>query len=146
MTSNRGLSESIETELEVIEAIYLEDITVEVNQSADRLATICVNVCPKTGHNTDHQLVRLTLVIGIHQNYPNKWPDIEFKNIRGLTDDKIEIIKSSIDSVCEEKATEPMLYDIIEKAMDVLTTLNDPMGNRCAICLYDFTTNDEIMR
>lgn len=35
---------------------------------------------------------------------------------------------------------------MIEKSRDVLTTLNFPEGNRCAVCLYELTINDEVVR
>jgi E3 ubiquitin-protein ligase RNF25 len=39
-----------------------------------------------------------------------------------------------------------MLYDVIEKCRELLTSFNFPIGNICAICLYEFTTNDQIVK
>ena len=46
----------------------------------------------------------------------------------------------------EEKSGETLLYDLIEKSRDLLTTLNSAVGNRCPICLYELTEMDQIVR
>ncbi|XP_054166455.1 E3 ubiquitin-protein ligase RNF25-like isoform X2 [Oppia nitens] len=143
---NNCLNETLATELEVIKAIYLDDINIDTNDTNcdDRLATVSIDILPKTAGNSNNQLVRFTLFVVIAINYPNECPSIEMKNTRGLTDDDIQRI--AISNVCQQRIADTMIYEIIEKSRDVLTTLNCPVGTRCAICLYDFTTDDQIMR
>ena len=55
-------------------------------------------------------------------------------------------IESELNKILEEKSGETLIYSMIETSRDLLTKWNFPEGNRCSICLYELTANDDVVR
>uniref|UniRef100_A0A8C2WHD2 E3 ubiquitin-protein ligase RNF25 n=1 Tax=Cyclopterus lumpus TaxID=8103 RepID=A0A8C2WHD2_CYCLU len=92
---------------------------------------------PSTAEDSVSQFVRLTLTLTLDQQYPSSSPDISIHNPRGLSDDKISSVQRCLQLEAQSCLGSPVLYQLIEKAKEILTESNIPHGN-CVICLYGF--------
>uniref|UniRef100_H3D151 RING-type domain-containing protein n=1 Tax=Tetraodon nigroviridis TaxID=99883 RepID=H3D151_TETNG len=54
-----------------------------------------------------------------------------------LSDDKLSSVQKCLQLEAQSCLGSPVLYQLIEKAKEILTESNIPHGS-CAICLYDF--------
>lgn len=109
---------------------------------------VCVSVSPRgwevslvlypsTAEDSVSQFVRLTLSLTLDGQYPSSSPVISIHNPRGLSDEKLSSVKRSLQLEAQSCLGSPVLYQLIEKAKEILTDSNIPHGN-CVICLYDF--------
>uniref|UniRef100_A0A4W5PA59 Ring finger protein 25 n=1 Tax=Hucho hucho TaxID=62062 RepID=A0A4W5PA59_9TELE len=87
-----------------------------------------------SGHATSkcYTLISLSL-----PKYPSSPPSISIHNPRGLSDDKLCSVQKCLQTEAESCLGSPVLYQLIEKAKEILTESNIPHGN-CVICLYGF--------
>lgn len=96
---------------------------------------------PTTGDDLETQYVRLTLQLSLPPLYPGEPPEISVTNPRGLCDDQIESIISTLRATATQSMGCPVLYALIEKGKEMLTASNLPRGH-CVICLYEFQDDD----
>ncbi|XP_068193666.1 E3 ubiquitin-protein ligase RNF25 isoform X2 [Antennarius striatus] len=92
---------------------------------------------PSTAEDSVSQFVRLTLTMTLDQQYPSSSPTISIHNPRGLSDDKLRSVQKCLQLEAQACLGSPVLYQLIEKAKEILTESNIPHGN-CVICLYGF--------
>ncbi|XP_066498546.1 E3 ubiquitin-protein ligase RNF25 isoform X2 [Hoplias malabaricus] len=122
-------------EIEVLQSIYLDEL--EVTQKDDGGWQVSLVLHPSTGEDCLSQFVRLTLTLDLDSEYPSCPPCISIHNPRGLSDDKLLSLQQSLQREAESCLGMPVLYQLIEKAKEILTESNIPHGN-CVICLYGF--------
>lgn len=92
---------------------------------------------PSTAEDSVSQFVRLTLTLTLDHQYPSSSPAISIHNPRGLSDDKLSSVQKCLQLEAQSCLGSPVLYQLIEKAKEILTESNIPYGN-CVICLYGF--------
>uniref|UniRef100_A0A3P9L621 E3 ubiquitin-protein ligase RNF25 n=1 Tax=Oryzias latipes TaxID=8090 RepID=A0A3P9L621_ORYLA len=126
---------SVQSEIEVLQSIYLEDLQVDRKQDGGWEVSLVLH--PSTGQDAVSQFVRLTLTLTLDQQYPCSPPVISIRNPRGLSDDKLSSVQACLQLEAASCLGSPVLYQLIEKAKEILTESNIPHGN-CVICLYDF--------
>ncbi|KAJ0058460.1 hypothetical protein NL108_014631, partial [Boleophthalmus pectinirostris] len=100
---------------------------------------------PSTAQDSVSQFVRLTLTLTLDQKYPLSSPSISIHNPRGLSDDKINSVQKCLQAEAQSSVGSPVLYQLIEKAKEILTESNIPHGN-CVICLYDFKEGETLTK
>ncbi|XP_077475304.1 E3 ubiquitin-protein ligase RNF25 [Stigmatopora argus] len=122
-------------EIEVLQSIYLDDL--RVSRTRDRHWEVSLVLYPSTAEDYGSQFVRLGLTLTLDEQYPLSSPDISIHNTRGLSDDKLSSLQQSLELEAESYVGSPVLYQLIEKAKEILTESNIPHGN-CVICLYGF--------
>ncbi|XP_068434370.1 E3 ubiquitin-protein ligase RNF25 [Clinocottus analis] len=123
------------SEIEVLESIYPDELL--VNRKPDGDWEVSLVLYPSTAEDSVSQFVRLTLTLTLDQQYPSSSPDISIHNPRGLSDDKISSVQKCLQLEAQSCLGSPVLYQLIEKAKEILTESNIPHGN-CVICLYGF--------
>ncbi|XP_029997133.1 E3 ubiquitin-protein ligase RNF25 [Sphaeramia orbicularis] len=123
------------SEIEVLQSIYLDELL--VNGREDGGWEVSLVLYPSTAEDSVSQFVRLTLTLSLDQQYPSSSPTISIHNPRGLSDDKLSSVQKCLQSEAQSCLGSPVLYQLIEKAKEILTESNIPHGN-CVICLYDF--------
>ncbi|XP_068581937.1 E3 ubiquitin-protein ligase RNF25 [Cebidichthys violaceus] len=123
------------SELEVLQSIYVDELLVDRRQ--DGYWEVSLVLYPSTAEDSVSQFVRLTLTLTLDQQYPSSSPAISIQNSRGLSDDKISSVQKCLQSEAQSCLGSPVLYQLIEKAKEILTESNIPHGN-CVICLYGF--------
>ncbi|XP_040296768.1 E3 ubiquitin-protein ligase RNF25 [Bufo bufo] len=128
---------SLSQELEVLQSIYLDEL--EVSQE-ERLV-LRITLHPTTADNPETQYVRLTLDLCLPPSYPDEPPEIIVTNARGLCDEQIDSIISTLRMTAAQSVGCPILYALIEKCKEMLTASNLPRGH-CVICLYEFQEDD----
>ncbi|KAE8578695.1 hypothetical protein XENTR_v10023731 [Xenopus tropicalis] len=142
MTVNRAdCNESLQQELQVLESIYPDELQI----CRGERVVLSITLHPATGHDEETQYVRITLELSLPPKYPAEVPEISVKNPRGLCDDQINSIVSSLRSVAEQGVGCPILYELIEKGKEMLTDSNIPRGH-CVICLYNFQEGDSLTK
>ncbi|KAM4698387.1 E3 ubiquitin-protein ligase RNF25 isoform 2-T2 [Rhinophrynus dorsalis] len=141
MAASGEEEESLFQELQVLESIYLEELQIS---HGERLV-LSITLHPATGHDLDTQYVCFTLELSIPPQYPAEAPEIRVRNPRGLCDEQINSITSTLRSLALDGAGGPILYELIEKGKEMLTASNIPRGH-CVICLYDFQEGDSLMK
>ncbi|XP_034448534.1 E3 ubiquitin-protein ligase RNF25 [Hippoglossus hippoglossus] len=123
------------SEIEVLQSIYLEEL--QVDRRHDGGWEVSLVLYPSTAEDSVSQFVRLTLTLTLDQQYPSSSPDISIHNPRGLSDDKLSSVQKCLQLEAQSSLGSPVLYQLIEKAKEILTESNIPHGN-CVICLYGF--------
>ncbi|XP_016091959.1 E3 ubiquitin-protein ligase RNF25-like [Sinocyclocheilus grahami] len=123
------------SEIEVLQSIYLDELS--VNQRDEGGRTVRLVLYPCTAEDCLSQFVRLTLTMDLDSQYPYSSPCISIHNPRGLSDDKLLSLQRSLLIEAESCIGTPVLYQLIERAKEILTESNIPHGN-CVICLYGF--------
>ncbi|XP_029293070.1 E3 ubiquitin-protein ligase RNF25 [Cottoperca gobio] len=123
------------SEIEVLQSIYLDELL--VNRKEDGGWQVSLVLYPSTAEDAVSQFVRLTLTLTLDQQYPSSSPAISIRNPRGLSDDKISSVQKCLQLEAQSCLGSPVLYQLIEKAKEILTESNIPHGN-CVICLYGF--------
>ncbi|KAM8962410.1 E3 ubiquitin-protein ligase RNF25 [Pelodytes ibericus] len=132
---------SVSQELQVLESIYLDELQVFHGERLD----LHITLHPATAHDADSQYVRLTLQLSLPPQYPAEPPAISVSNARGLCDDQILSILSALKALAARDVGLPILYELIEKGKEMLTSSNIPHGH-CVICLYDFQKGDALTK
>ncbi|KAK5913601.1 hypothetical protein CgunFtcFv8_008119 [Champsocephalus gunnari] len=123
------------SEIEVLQSIYLDELL--VNRKEEGCWEVSLVLYPSTAEDSVSQFVRLTLTLTLDQQYPSSSPAISIRNPRGLSDDKISSVQKCLQLEAQSCLGSPVLYQLIEKAKEILTESNIPHGN-CVICLYGF--------
>uniref|UniRef100_A0A8C2CVS0 E3 ubiquitin-protein ligase RNF25 n=1 Tax=Cyprinus carpio TaxID=7962 RepID=A0A8C2CVS0_CYPCA len=123
------------SEIEVLQSIYLDELS--VTQRDEGGWTVSLVLYPSTAEDCLSQFVRLTLTMDLDSQYPFTSPCISIHNPRGLSDDKLLSLQRSLQIEAESCIGTPVLYQLIERAKEILTESNIPHGN-CVICLYGF--------
>ncbi|KAM7387469.1 hypothetical protein PAMA_009878 [Pampus argenteus] len=123
------------SEIEVLQSIYLDELL--VTRREDRGWEVSLVLYPSTAEDSVSQFVRLTLTLTLDQQYPSSSPAISIHNPRGLSDDKLSSVQKCLQLEAQSCLGSPVLYQLIEKAKEILTESNIPHGN-CVICLYGF--------
>ncbi|KAL9981644.1 hypothetical protein ACROYT_G010376 [Oculina patagonica] len=136
-------SYSLEEEIELLEAIYIHELTLEGPR--ERPIAVSVLLHPSTGDEEHKRFVCLTLVIDLPDKYPSELPSIHIKTPRGLSEAHIESILANLRELAEGCLGRPMLYELIEYAKESLTDNNTP-SCACAICLCHFQDNHEFTK
>ncbi|XP_069565088.1 E3 ubiquitin-protein ligase RNF25 isoform X2 [Brachyistius frenatus] len=129
------LSCSVQSEIEVLQSIYLDELLVDRRE--DGGWEVSLVLYPSTAEDSVSQFVRLTLTLTLDQQYPSSSPAISIHNPRGLSDDKLSSVWRCLQLEAQSCLGSPVLYQLIEKAKEILTESNIPHGN-CVICLYGF--------
>ncbi|XP_067088596.1 E3 ubiquitin-protein ligase RNF25 isoform X3 [Osmerus mordax] len=123
------------SEIEVLQSIYLEEL--QVIKRDDGGWEVSLVLYPSTAEDSLSQFVRLTLTLSLDSQYPSSPPCISIHYPRGLSDDKLRSVQNCLQTEAESCLGSPVLYQLIEKAKEILTESNIPHGN-CVICLYGF--------
>ncbi|XP_026990530.2 E3 ubiquitin-protein ligase RNF25 isoform X4 [Tachysurus fulvidraco] len=132
---NSQVTDSVQCEIEVLQSIYLDELTVTRNNEGGWRVSVMLH--PSTGEDCLAQFVCLTLTLDLDTEYPASTPYISIHHPRGLSDNKLHSLQQSLSLEAEECVGTPVIYQLIEKAKEILTESNIPHGS-CAICLYDF--------
>ncbi|KAG1968060.1 E3 ubiquitin-protein ligase RNF25 [Pimephales promelas] len=135
VTAKMAAESDVLSEIEVLQSIYLDELS--VTQSDEGGWTVSLVLYPSTAEDCLSQFVRLTLTMDLNSQYPYSSPCISIHNPRGLSDDKLLSLQSSLQKEAESCMGTPVLYQLIERAKEILTESNIPHGN-CVICLYGF--------
>ncbi|CAN9505044.1 unnamed protein product [Ophioblennius macclurei] len=125
----------VQSEIEVLQSIYLDELLVGSREDGGWEVSLVLH--PSTAEDSVSQFVRLTLTLTLDQQYPWSSPAISIHNPRGLSDDKLSSVTKCLQLEAQACLGSPVLYQLIEKAKEILTENNIPHGN-CVICLYDF--------
>lgn len=125
----------VQSEIEVLQSIYLDELL--VSRTEDGGWEVSLVLYPSTAEDSVSQFVRLTLTLTLDQQYPSSSPAISIHNPRGLSDDKLSSVQKCLQLEAQSCLGSPVLYQLIEKAKEILTESNIPHGN-CVICLYGF--------
>ncbi|XP_041831826.1 E3 ubiquitin-protein ligase RNF25 [Melanotaenia boesemani] len=125
----------VQSEIEVLQSIYLDEL--QVDRAEEGSWEVSLVLYPSTAEDSVSQFVRLTLTLTLDQRYPSSSPAISIHNPRGLSDDKLSCVRRCLHEEAQSCLGSPMLYQLIEKAKEILTESNIPHGN-CVICLYGF--------
>lgn len=134
---------ALEEEIELLEAIYIHELTVEGPR--ERPTSVSVSLHPSTADEEHKRFVCLTLVLVLPQKYPHDLPSICIKTPRGLSEAHVSSILSNLRELAGSCIGRPMLYELIEYAKDCLTDNNVP-SCVCAICLCHFQDSDEFTK
>uniref|UniRef100_A0A3Q1JBU9 E3 ubiquitin-protein ligase RNF25 n=1 Tax=Anabas testudineus TaxID=64144 RepID=A0A3Q1JBU9_ANATE len=131
------------SEIEVLQSIYLDELL--VNKREDGGWEVSLVLYPSTAEDSVSQFVRLTLTLTLDQQYPSSSPAISIHNPRGLSDDKLISVRKCLQLEAQSCLGSPVLYQLIEKAKEILTESNIPHGN-CVICLYGFKEGESFTK
>lgn len=136
--------ERVEEELEALEAILMDDISITYNEEGYP-ELIKSTIFPSTADDTNKQYVCVTLEAKLPEAYPDCEPIIQLRNPRGLDDSILNHLYKSIRDKCNEYLGQPVIYELIELIRENLTESNLPTC-QCAVCLYGFSEGDSFTK
>ncbi|XP_037544369.1 E3 ubiquitin-protein ligase RNF25 [Nematolebias whitei] len=125
----------VQSEIEVLQSIYLDEL--QVDRREDGTWDISLVLYPSTAEDSVSQFVRLSLTLSLDHQYPCSSPAVSIRNPRGLSEDKLSSVQKCLQLEAQSWLGSPVLYQLIEKAKEILTESNIPHEN-CVICLYGF--------
>uniref|UniRef100_A0A1B0D4W5 Uncharacterized protein n=1 Tax=Phlebotomus papatasi TaxID=29031 RepID=A0A1B0D4W5_PHLPP len=132
-------------EVESLEAILMEDVSIIRNQESGFPELIETTVFPTVGGDVDRQYVCVTLQVMPQLGYPDVKPQFKLRNPRGLSDSSINAIEEAMRKKLEECIGQAVVFDLIEIVREHLTDSNLPSG-QCVVCLYGFQEGDEFTK
>jgi len=137
-------------ELQLIHAIYFNEIlTVESiidKKSNEKLTKFKIDLKPNTAMDNKRVFVYATLIFTLNEKeYPKLLPTITFNNTKGLEDSQIADIITKLQQKAVDPDTTSILLQVIELAVEILTSSNSPSGD-CSICLSPFNDTTEYMK
>ncbi|XP_026472675.1 E3 ubiquitin-protein ligase RNF25-like [Ctenocephalides felis] len=135
------MDERISDEIEALEAILMNDVTIQYNKETNYPDMIETVVFPSTMEDAQQQYVCITLQVWITPSYPDCAPVIKLKNPRGLDDNMINRIQKEVDKKMNQCLGQPVVFELIDVIREHLTDSNLPSG-QCVICLYGFQEGD----
>ncbi|XP_055486202.1 E3 ubiquitin-protein ligase RNF25 [Leucoraja erinacea] len=133
------------SELDILRSIYLDEVQIDHDANGEHPWVLSITLHPSTAHVTESQFVRLTLHLCLTEQYPDAVPTISIRNSRGLSDEQIQRIQKELEEEAVKRRGEQVLYQLIEKAKDILTNSNIPFGH-CVICLNSFLESESFTR
>ncbi|XP_044730134.1 E3 ubiquitin-protein ligase RNF25 isoform X2 [Chrysoperla carnea] len=138
------LNKRVKDEIEALEAILMDDVTIQYNEKGcpESITTV---VFPSTADDANQQFVCVTLEVIVTPNYPDCEPIIKLRNPRGLDDGTIEKLNQDIKDKCVEFIGQSVIFELIELIRERLTDSNMP-SCQCAVCLYGFINGDQFTK
>ncbi|XP_077096596.1 eIF-2-alpha kinase GCN2-like isoform X1 [Siphateles boraxobius] len=115
-----------ENELEALSSIYGEDFTdirAEDPWKVRRPPEVFLKLRPK-GPGT--RFVSVDLQVKCPETYPDVPPELELKNAKGLSHDKLEELKAELHKLARERCGEVMIYELADLVQGFLTEHNAP--------------------
>ncbi|KAJ8966766.1 hypothetical protein NQ317_016978 [Molorchus minor] len=136
-----SLNERLQEELEALEAILMDDISITHNDTGYP-ELVKTTIFPSTANEVEKQYVCSTSWEG----YPDCEPFIQLRNPRGLDDSTINNLylsrpKQSVPSFLANL----LFFELIELIRENLTESNLPTC-QCAVCLYGFLEGDSFTK
>lgn len=120
----------VQEELEALEAILMDDITISYNEKwqdllyiVSYLILLCFSGCadlvkstifPSTANEVEKQYVCVTLEAKLPEGYPDEQPVVQLRNPRGLDDTTINHLYQAIREKCNEFVGQPVIFELIE--------------------------------
>ncbi|XP_039525315.1 eIF-2-alpha kinase GCN2 isoform X2 [Pimephales promelas] len=115
-----------ENELEALASIYGEDFTdirAEGPWKVRRPPEVFLKLRPK-GLGT--RFVSVDLQVKCAETYPDVPPELELKNAKGLSHDKLEELKAELHKLARDRCGEVMIYELADLVQGFLTEHNAP--------------------
>ncbi|KAJ8919745.1 hypothetical protein NQ315_006274 [Exocentrus adspersus] len=139
-----SLNERVQEELEALEAILMDDISIIYNENGCP-ELVKSTIFPSTANEVDKQYVCVTLEAKLPDGYPDCEPIVQLRNPRGLDDSTINNLYEAIKEKCSEFLGQPVIFELIEIIRESLTESNLPTC-QCAVCLYGFSDGDSFTK
>uniref|UniRef100_A0A3Q2P5U8 RWD domain-containing protein n=1 Tax=Fundulus heteroclitus TaxID=8078 RepID=A0A3Q2P5U8_FUNHE len=126
----------VQSEIEVLQSIYLEEL--QVDRREDGITIVLKKSFQVLlGFSFRFLWLKMFDSLSPFAQYPSTSPVISIHHPRGLSDDKLSSVQKCLKAEAQSWLGSPVLYQLIEKAKEILTESNIPHGN-CVICLYGF--------
>ncbi|GAB2217026.1 hypothetical protein Drorol1_Dr00000184 [Drosera rotundifolia] len=131
--------EEVMMEVEAVRSVYGdEDCTV----LSPYPPHIRVHVVPRTAYVTSLQFVEADIEIQATSQYPDVPPAINVVDAKGLDEDRLEHLRSSLHRKASDLTSGLMLVALCEEAVEKVSAMNHPDGN-CPLCLYPLVPHDD---
>lgn len=135
----------MDEELGVLKSIYLDDLIINNENSTSITITIYSH-----GDENDLDRDKRLLCVTFTAELPSTYPDIDSPKIilsrsRGLTDEQLNELNSSISSCLELNSGTCVLYECIELIRSKLSSYELP-HEACAICLTLIDNRNDIIK
>ncbi|XP_044127594.1 LOW QUALITY PROTEIN: eIF-2-alpha kinase GCN2 [Bufo gargarizans] len=114
-----------ENELQVLEAIYGKDFTDLRKSSAWKVKQppeVTLSLHPQC----NEFYVQLDLWVKCPQRYPDVPPEIQLKNVKGLSNENVNSLTSSLEELAKTLCGEVMIYQLADHVQTFLTEHNQP--------------------
>uniref|UniRef100_A0A8C6VHM0 eIF-2-alpha kinase GCN2 n=1 Tax=Naja naja TaxID=35670 RepID=A0A8C6VHM0_NAJNA len=113
-----------ENELQVLESIYGQDFQ---DLRLGRPWKVIRKILRPQGLTGDHEVyAKVDLWVKCPQTYPDIVPEIELKNVKGLSNENINLLKSKLEVLAKERCGEVMIFELAEYIQSFLSDYNKP--------------------
>ncbi|XP_030069540.1 eIF-2-alpha kinase GCN2 [Microcaecilia unicolor] len=113
-------------ELQVLESIYGRDFTnlrcSNTPWKIKELTEIILNLRPQG----EEVYVTADLWVRCPQTYPDVPPDVDLKNVKGLSNENVNLLKSRLQQLAKELCGEVMIYELADCVQSFLAECNKP--------------------
>uniref|UniRef100_A0A8C6VKJ1 eIF-2-alpha kinase GCN2 n=1 Tax=Naja naja TaxID=35670 RepID=A0A8C6VKJ1_NAJNA len=115
-----------ENELQVLESIYGQDFQ-DLRLGRPWKSPQINLVLRPQGLTGDHEVyAKVDLWVKCPQTYPDIVPEIELKNVKGLSNENINLLKSKLEVLAKERCGEVMIFELAEYIQSFLSDYNKP--------------------
>ncbi|XP_016144906.1 eIF-2-alpha kinase GCN2 [Sinocyclocheilus grahami] len=118
-----------ENELEALSSIYgddFRDIRAELPWKGSRPPEVYLTLRPKGLAYGQTSYVSVDLQVKCPPTYPDVPPELELKNAKGLSFDKLERLQKELDKLARDRCGEVMIYELADCVQGFLTEHNVP--------------------
>ncbi|XP_078478786.1 E3 ubiquitin-protein ligase RNF25, partial [Lampetra planeri] len=126
----------LQSELEVLQAIFLDDMTVTHEDGRPHPWQVTVHLAPATGEDPALGFVRLSLHLQLQHSYPCSTPLITISNPRGFSEQQIDGLVETLRILAQQHLGSAVLFQLVQVAKEALTTINSCPHSSCTICLH----------
>ena len=123
--------EAFEAEIELLRAIYSEELTTTP-------CSLAITVLPQRDRDSQ-DFVQATVQLTFSPH-----PIVTLTNCKGLDREQTDALALDLNSKLSEiqsEGTDTVLYPLFEYSKEALTALNESVSGQCMICLEDFGSN-----
>ncbi|XP_052437387.1 eIF-2-alpha kinase GCN2 isoform X1 [Carassius gibelio] len=118
-----------ENELEALSSIYGEDfrdIRAQLPWKVSRPPEVYLSLRPKGLGYRQTSYVSVDLQVKCPPTYPDVPPELELKNAKGLSYDKLERLQKELHKLAQDRCGEVMIYELADLVQGFLTEHNVP--------------------
>uniref|UniRef100_A0A673HCI1 eIF-2-alpha kinase GCN2 n=1 Tax=Sinocyclocheilus rhinocerous TaxID=307959 RepID=A0A673HCI1_9TELE len=118
-----------ENELEALSSIYgddFRDIRAELPWKVSRPPEVYLTLRPKGLAYGQTSYISVDLQVKCPPTYPDVPPELELKNAKGLSYDKLERLQKELDNLAQDRCGEVMIYELADCVQGFLTEHNVP--------------------
>ncbi|GAB1604506.1 eIF-2-alpha kinase GCN2-like [Argonauta hians] len=111
-------------EVQALQAIYAEEFQLLEQKTPSKFPYFKLSLGPKRDEDEWHEHVRVSMTIQYNKGYPYRIPEITLENIKGISLEKIDKLKSELVELAKTHVGEVMVFQLVSHLQDSIKPFN----------------------